>query len=125
MALSLTKVEDEVEPVAVDLGALATVAVAGETEDAGEVAGSVSFGGTGGTEEAKAVAATAADASEDAVAVPLVDAVVDILFEECELTPKLYRELEPLSKQSRLFSFNRGVLKSTNCLGSLLKALIK
>ena len=99
------------------------VAGAGVTEDV--VAVAVAGSGTGGTEDTKAVAATAADASEDAVAVPLVDAVVDILFEECELTPKLYRELEPLSKQSRLFSFNRGVLKSTNCLGSLLKALIK
>ena len=125
VALSFTNLEDEVALVAVGLRVLAEVVAAGETEDAGEVAGSVSFGGTGGTEDTKAVAATAADASEDAVAVPLVDAVVDILFEECELTPKLYRELEPLSKQSRLFSFNRGVLKSTNCLGSLLKALIK
>ena len=85
------------------------VASAGVTEDV--VAVAVAGSGTGGTEDKKAVASVAA--------------VVAILFEESELAPILDRELETLSIVSRPCSFNRGVLKFTNCLGSLLKAFIK
>ena len=85
------------------------VAGAGVTEDV--VAVAVAGSGTGGTEDKKAVAGVAA--------------VVAILFEESELAPILDRELETLSIVSSPCSFNRGVLKFTNCLGSLLKALIK
>ena len=85
------------------------VAGAGVTEDV--VAVAVAGSGTGGTEDKKTVAG--------------VVAVVAILFEESELAPILDRELETLSIVSRPCSFNRGVLKFTNCLGSLFKAFIK
>lgn len=96
---------------------------AGVTEDVVAVAGS----GTGGTEDKKTVAGVVAGATEDlgSVVGAGAGAGVAILFEESELAPILDRELETLSIVSRLCSFNRGVLKFTNCLGSLLKAFIK
>ena len=81
----------------------------------------------GGTEDKKTVAGVVAGATEDlgSVVGAGAGAVVAILFEESELAPILDRELETLSIVSRPCSFNRGVLKFINCLGSLLKALIK
>ena len=99
------------------------VASAGVTEDV--VAVAVAGSGTGGTEDKKTVAGVVAGATEDLGSVVGAGAGVAILFEECELAPILDRELETLSIVSRPCSFNRGVLKFTNCLGSLLKAFIK
>ena len=101
------------------------VAGAGVTEDV--VAVAVAGSGTGGTEDKKAVAGVVAGATEDlgSVVGAGAGAGVAILFEESELAPILDRELETLSIVSRPCSFNRGVLKFTNCLGSLLKAFIK
>ena len=101
------------------------VASAGVTEDV--VAVAVAGSGTGGTEDKKTVAGVVAGATEDlgSVVGAGAGAGVAILFEESELAPILDRELETLSIVSRPCSFNRGVLKLTNCLGSLLKALIK
>ena len=134
VALSFTNVEDEVEPVAVGAGVGAivdAVAVGGTgTEvwavDCEDVV-SVAVAGAGVTEDvvAVAVAGSGTGGTEDKKAVAGVAAVVAFLFEESELAPILDRELETLSIVSRPCSFNRGVLKFTNCLGSLLKALIK
>ena len=63
MALSFTKVEDEVAPVAVCLSALA--AVAGASDDAGVDAVEGARGGTDGTEDAKYFSGVVAGPSED------------------------------------------------------------